>query len=1301
MDHERQSGAPAGRRWLRVAAAADLLDVSQHTLRRWADTGLVPSRRTPSGQRQFQRSALERLLADRGAASRGAVGPRPSRNGNGDGDGDVAKAFVEVSRAFTGAEDPQSALELIARRVAEAVHVPECLIYEHDASLDILISRACYEVEPSGWDGLGRVFLLSDQPVERALLEKGEPLEERLADPLVDPDTRAALEEWGQKSCLSIPFGFGAKANGYLVLFETREDRRFSQEDVERAQSYGDLAAMAIYRGQMQRRQKKQATRMASLLDAGRTITSSLVLEDVLDAIAHKVVDGLEAQFCLIWEYVPGEDELVVRAAYDVEGGHVPPEKVVRLAERPSVRAILQGSVPVLEALSRPHPDAHARASLEKWGEKTRLSLPLRFGDERLGLLVLGETKRERRYSAEELEVAQGLAIQAAVAVHNARVYRDIQSKNDELVARARRERLLNDLSLELSSSLDLDKVLESAARRISAILDASGCDIYSCEDDDSLVCRAACLNGEIVESWVGQRFSLREWTASRQAIAERATVAIASLDDPHLGAAERALLQRWDQRAILVTPMEVRGRILGTLELVQTGRGREFTAEEIATAEACARMAALAVDNATLYRHQADRAQQLSSLLDAGRAITSSLVIEEVLDALGRTAAATLGCPEALIFEYDPVDETLAMRSMIQDVPTVYEDVNKPYLVSDYPSDRELLDNNVLVVETISDPGLPADVRRTMEQHGEKTCLTVPLNFGGEPLGMLTLTETVTERVFTDEELEFARGLGEQAAMALHNARLFENVKGLHLGNLKALSSALIAKDFYTIGHTARVAAYAVLLAKELGWGLREVQQLEEATYLHDIGKIAVSDRVLLKSGALTDEEWTLMKQHPVISAEIIEALLDEKYVAGVRHHHERFDGGGYPDGLAGAAIPEVARLLCVVDSYDAMSSRRVYRSALTYEECRQELRACRGSQFDPGMADAFMRVLDWMDEQWQTLETAASEAAARISAADHGVLREPADQQRPEYARVLTTLREVRRAHPLVDTMVTETRVDQLRCMIVVDSDEDAETAVAIGHVAFSSDLEVETFAGRRHEANVVYVDGWGTWLSAAAPIRDDHGTIVGLVATCKKAMEGLGIHGLRSAVGDAFAGIVRSAAARQTRAEIESMTDSLTGLSNHRHFQESLNEQVDAALLDQGDLALLFCDIDNFKELNDLHGHLVGDGVLRAVGRVLAASIRRGDVAARYGGDEFALLLLGADATQALQVAERIRERVEELGVGPGDEHPSISIGFATLPGDGAGKKELLASADRAMYAAKKRGRNRVVQGGSAAG
>ena len=181
--------------------------------------------------------------------------------------------------------------------------------------------------------------------------------------------------------------------------------------------------------------------------------------------------------------------------------------------------------------------------------------------------------------------------------------------------------------------------------------------------------------------------------------------------------------------------------------------------------------------------------------------------------------------------------------------------------------------------METISDPDLPADVRESMERHGEQTCLTVPLRFGDKRLGMLTLVETAAEREFSEADLEFARGFGEQAAMAMHNAHLFENVKGLHLGNLRALSSALTAKDVYTIGHTAprrglRRAARGRARLDRRG----RIQQLEEATYLHDIGKIAVADRVLLKSGPLTDEEWALMRQHPVISAEIIEPLLDER---------------------------------------------------------------------------------------------------------------------------------------------------------------------------------------------------------------------------------------------------------------------------------------------------------------------------------------------------------------------------------------------------------------------------------------
>ena len=588
MEAERQSRASHGRPWLRVAAAAELLEVSQHTLRRWADAGAVPSRRTPSGQRQFRRSALEQLLVECGGAPHEAEGARPSGNGkgngngegNGSGDGEVARALLEVSRAVARADDPQQALALIARRVAEAVHVADCLIYEFDSTLDVLVSRALYEAEPSGWDGLGHVLPLSAQPAERAMLESRQPLEEHLSDPVVDPATRASLEEWGQRSCLSVPFGVGSEANGYLVLFDRREKRRYSPADVDRARSFGDLAALPIYHGQMQRRQKEQATHMASLLHAGQTITSDLVLEEVLDLLVHKVVDGLDAEFCLMWEYARAEDALVLRATYDARGAYTPEAKLVPLADRSSERAIMEDAVPVLETLSDAQLDADVRHSMETWGEKTCLSLPLCFGDERLGILVLGETTRERRYTAEELDVAQGLAIQAAVAVHNAHVYQNVQRQNEELAARALRERLLNELSMELSSSLDLRKVLESAARRICTILGASGCDIYSCEDDRTLVCQAAYVDGEIIGEWAGRRFALEDWTASRRAIAERTTVAIAALDDPRLGARERAEMQKWDERAVLVTPMEARGRVLGTLEIVQSGRERVFTAD-------------------------------------------------------------------------------------------------------------------------------------------------------------------------------------------------------------------------------------------------------------------------------------------------------------------------------------------------------------------------------------------------------------------------------------------------------------------------------------------------------------------------------------------------------------------------------------------------------------------------------------------------------------------------------------------------------------------------------------------------
>ena len=337
---------------------------------------------------------------------------------------------------------------------------------------------------------------------------------------------------------------------------------------------------------------------------------------------------------------------------------------------------------------------------------------------------------------------------------------------------------------------------------------------------------------------------------------------------------------------------------------------------------------------------------------------------------------------------------------------------------------------------------------------------------------------------------------IGTQLSLAIKNASLYSEIKTMHLGNLKALSSALNAKDYYTLGHAARVAAYIVMLGEELGWPADLMAAIEEAAYLHDIGKISISDRVLLKAGRLNDQEWAQMRQHPVFSAEIIRPLFSDELVMAVRHHHERYDGRGYPDGLAGEDIPELARAMAVVDAYDAMSCRRPYKSALTYKECLAELERCRGAQFDSGMVDAFLKVLDRLQDRLAQAGAIAADAAGRISGEKHCVLRSREDEQRPEYVEIAALLREVRDNHPPTRFLTTHCKIDQ-RFVVAVDPEEDELDRSHFGDEIFAND-EFDVVLGdvSTADTNTLFADQFGVWVTGLSPIRDAAGTVVAVV-------------------------------------------------------------------------------------------------------------------------------------------------------------------------------------------------------------
>lgn len=176
----------------------------------------------------------------------------------------------------------------------------------------------------------------------------------------------------------------------------------------------------------------------------------------------------------------------------------------------------------------------------------------------------------------------------------------------------------------------------------------------------------------------------------------------------------------------------------------------------------------------------------------------------------------------------------------------------------------------------------------------------------------------------------------------------------------INTIANTIDAKDEYTKGHSYRVACYSQMLAKELGMSEEEAKNIHSVALLHDIGKIGVPDSILNKPGRLTDEEYAIMKQHPVIGAEILKDInILEGLDIGAKYHHERFDGKGYPEGLKGDEIPYIAKIIGIADAYDAMSSNRVYRKRFSDEKILEEIEKCKGSQFDPDIADAFIRLL------------------------------------------------------------------------------------------------------------------------------------------------------------------------------------------------------------------------------------------------------------------------------------------------------------------------------------------------------
>ncbi|MQY52865.1 MAG: HD domain-containing protein, partial [Firmicutes bacterium] len=264
--------------------------------------------------------------------------------------------------------------------------------------------------------------------------------------------------------------------------------------------------------------------------------------------------------------------------------------------------------------------------------------------------------------------------------------------------------------------------------------------------------------------------------------------------------------------------------------------------------------------------------------------------------------------------------------------------------------------DQPLLIDDVSKDDRFSKKIDETLTQK-TKSLICVPLKVKERTIGVMEVMNKRGDRTFTERDMVLFKPLSAQAAVAIERAKLYEDLEDMYISTVKSLAAAIDAKDPYTRGHSERVTRFAMLIAKELGLDDKTQRDVQLCGLLHDVGKIGVPISVLRKKDKLTDEDWKHIRRHPVLGAEIISPIAQLKeLIPNIRHHHERYDGKGYPDKLKGEDIPLISRILAVADTFDALTSERPYRSGLADKAALEEMEVVKGTQLDPACVEVFV---------------------------------------------------------------------------------------------------------------------------------------------------------------------------------------------------------------------------------------------------------------------------------------------------------------------------------------------------------
>lgn len=548
---------------------------------------------------------------------------------------------------------------------------------------------------------------------------------------------------------------------------------------------------------------------------------------------------------------------------------------------------------------------------------------------------------------------------------------------------------------------------------------------------------------------------------------------------------------------------------------------------------------------------------------------------------------------------------------------------------------------------------------------------------------------------------------------LEIKTAQILE-VSRLHLATVEALATAIDARDQIGAGHVRRTQIFAVGIGELLNLSEEQLNALRMGALLHDIGKLAIPDHILSKSGKLTPAELEKTKIHSTVGAAILEGI-DFKcpVVPTIKYHHEFWDGTGYPVGMSGEDIPLTARILTIADAYDTLRSDRPYRVAVSRDDARQHLLAGSGKQFDPTLVKVFLMHLTKFESQIDQLGLLyeqdrdnqinnaqnTSGFVQQIKLANKEVFtlyelaREFGSSMRIEDTLKLFT-NKIREFVPF-DTCTIYLVDDSARYADVIYAEGENSELLLAKRIRFGEGAT--GFVLKKHETilnvnpdldfSLSQIELAQEYLTMASVPLIAAGELIGAVSIYSRELPKYADEHIRLLeTVSRIAAEALSKSKQHDEAKIHALTDPMTGLPNARSLQMQFEREVARAGRGNNGFQVLMLDLDGFKAVNDTFGHKIGDKMLAEIGQVILEQLREYDFLARYGGDEFVALISDASPEVVIDLCNRIEAAVADFELPVDFDNVAkvgVSLGAADFHTDGTTFDQMIVAADHAMY------------------